>query len=212
MNVKVTGQNHGSWSHSTVRSHVFCKLFTESVLKANFNTIFLQSFYNKLCQFLAQMTSWRGCQTPKVKTTMSTVYKATTWPLPPLVRETLANINLYHLMCNKHITNGKPLCLVFMTPQQTVQYKYWFIFSAICKVAAGNQLVVEGWAVFEDAAEEAGPGQLPTLCRQLVSNVTPTLGTPRLTPTPMDTGIALGSGEGGPCYVKKRICWRASHY
>lgn len=69
---------------------------------------------------------------------------------------------------------------------------------AIRKVAAGHKMVAEGWAIFEDAAEDAGPGQLPTLLRQLVSNVTPTA-----TPTPMDTG-SFGEST-GEAKIKKEF-------
>ena len=79
-----------------------------------------------------------------------------------------------------------------------------------------HKLVAQDRAVFEDAAEEAGLGQLPTLLRQLVSNVTPTLGIPKLTPTAIDIGTVPGSSgensawgahEDGAHYIfEKRVC------
>ena len=58
------------------------------------------------------------------------------------------------------------------------------LFLAVCTVAAGHKMFAEGWAMFEQAAEAVGPGQLLALLRQLVSNVTLTPSMPTPVPTP----------------------------
>ena len=41
-------------------------------------------------------------------------------------------------------------------------------------VAQGHAAVVEGWQLFEEAVEDAGPGDLQNLLRQLKGKTTPT--------------------------------------
>ena len=60
-----------------------------------------------------------------------------------------------------------------------------FLFVAVRKVAAGHKMmaqghatVAEGWELFEEAVEEAGPGDLPNLLHQLKDKTTLTQMTP----------------------------------
>ena len=55
-----------------------------------------------------------------------------------------------------------------------------FLLVAVRKVVAGHKMVVqghatvvEGWELFEEAVEEAGPGDLPNLLCQLKGKTTP---------------------------------------
>ena len=59
-------------------------------------------------------------------------------------------------------------------------------------VAAGHQMVADGWAMFEEAIEGAGEGDLPQLLRHLRGVITLTLPPPAMdvppqasTPTPL---------------------------
>ena len=55
-------------------------------------------------------------------------------------------------------------------------------------VAQGNTAVVEGWELFEEAVEEAGPSDLPNLLRQLKGKTTPTQMPPPQQQSPMEVG------------------------
>ena len=55
-------------------------------------------------------------------------------------------------------------------------------------VAQGRTTVVEGWELFEEAVEEAGPGDLPNLLCQLKGRTTPTETPPPLPASPMEVG------------------------
>ena len=70
-----------------------------------------------------------------------------------------------------------------------------FLFVAVRKVAAshkmvaqGHATVAEGWELFEEAVEEAGPGDLPNLLHQLKGKTTPTETTPPPPASPMEVG------------------------
>ena len=63
------------------------------------------------------------------------------------------------------------------------------------KVVAGHKLVAqchaavaEGWQLFEEAVEEAGPSDLPNLLRQLKGKTTPTQMPPPPQSSPMEVG------------------------
>ena len=75
-----------------------------------------------------------------------------------------------------------------------------FLLVAVRKVAAGHKMVAqghatvaEGWELFEEAAEEAGPGDLPNLLRQLKGKTTPTQ-----MPTPPPQASRMEVGEKTP--------------
>ena len=55
-------------------------------------------------------------------------------------------------------------------------------------VAQGYAAVVEGWQLFEEAVEEAGPSDLPNLLRQLKGKTTPTQMPPPPHSSPMEVG------------------------
>ena len=55
-------------------------------------------------------------------------------------------------------------------------------------VTQGNAAVAEGWELFEEAVEDAGPGDLPNLLRQLKRKTTPTQMPPPQQPSPMEVG------------------------
>ena len=59
--------------------------------------------------------------------------------------------------------------------------KFYLTFTAVRMVSAGHRMVAEGWALFEEACMEVGPGDLPGLLRRIVSSTTPT---PSATPAP----------------------------
>ena len=70
-----------------------------------------------------------------------------------------------------------------------------FLVVAVRKVAAGHKLVkqghiavAEGWQLFEEAVEEAGPGDLPNLLWQLKGKTTPTQMPPPPQSLPMEVG------------------------
>ena len=70
-----------------------------------------------------------------------------------------------------------------------------FLLVAVRKVAAGHKMVsqghaavAEGWQLFEEAVEEAGPGDLPNLLRQLKGKMTPTQMPPPPHSSPMEVG------------------------
>ena len=70
-----------------------------------------------------------------------------------------------------------------------------FLLVAVRKVAAshkmvtqGHAAVAEGWQLFEEAVEEAGPGDLPNLLRQLKGKTTPTQMPPPQQSSPMEVG------------------------
>ena len=56
--------------------------------------------------------------------------------------------------------------------------------SVVC-LAEGHHTVAEGWAMFEQACDKAGPGDLPQLLRSLKRKIMPT-------PTPMPMSMDLG--------------------
>ena len=71
----------------------------------------------------------------------------------------------------------------------------YFLFVAVRKVAAGHKMVAEGystvveaWELFEKAVEEAGPGDLPNLLRQLKGKTMLTETTPPPLASPMEGG------------------------
>ena len=71
----------------------------------------------------------------------------------------------------------------------------YFLFVAVRKVVAGYKMVAKGhstvaewWQLFEGAVEEAGPGDLPNLLRQLKGKTTPTETTPSPQALPMEVG------------------------
>ena len=55
-------------------------------------------------------------------------------------------------------------------------------------VTQGHAAVAEGWQLFEEAVEDAGPGDLPNLLRQLKGKTTPTQMPPPQQPSPMEVG------------------------
>ena len=55
-------------------------------------------------------------------------------------------------------------------------------------VTQGHTAVVEGWQLFEEAVEDAGPGDLPNLLRQLKGKKMPTQTPPPQQPSPMEVG------------------------
>ena len=55
-------------------------------------------------------------------------------------------------------------------------------------MAEGNSTVAEGWKLFEEAVEEAGPGDLPQLLWQLKGKATLTVTTPPAPPSPIEVG------------------------
>ena len=55
-------------------------------------------------------------------------------------------------------------------------------------VAQGHAAVAEGWQLFEEAVEEAGPGDLPNLLHQLKGKTTPTEMPPPPQSSPMEVG------------------------
>ena len=55
-------------------------------------------------------------------------------------------------------------------------------------VAEGHSTVVEGWKLFEETVEEAGPGDLPQLLRQLKGKTTPTETTSPPPASPIEGG------------------------
>ena len=70
-----------------------------------------------------------------------------------------------------------------------------FLFVAVRKVAAchkmvaqGHATVMEGWELFEEAVEEAGPGDLPNLLHQLKGKTTNTDDTTPTSITLMEVG------------------------
>ena len=70
-----------------------------------------------------------------------------------------------------------------------------FLVVAVRKVAAGHKLVTqghaavaEGWQLFQEAVEEAGPGDLPNLLPQLKGKTTPTQMPPPPQSSPMEVG------------------------
>ena len=64
-------------------------------------------------------------------------------------------------------------------------------------VSRGHKLVADGWAVFEQACEEAGPGELPQLLRSLKGAVTP-MGPPATPTTPVKEEPGTPSPTPGP--------------
>ena len=72
-------------------------------------------------------------------------------------------------------------------------------------VNAGHQMVHRGWALFEEACSEAGPGDLPRLLRHIQTSTTPPPGaTPKKEQeaTPMDTEEEGAGPSGTPVKVK----------
>ena len=70
-----------------------------------------------------------------------------------------------------------------------------FLFVVVRKVAASHKMVAqgyatvaEGWELFEEAVEEAGPGDLPNLLHQLKGKTTPMQMTPPPPASPMQVG------------------------
>ena len=70
-----------------------------------------------------------------------------------------------------------------------------FLVVAVRKVALGHNMVaqghaavVEGWQLFEEAVEEAGPSDLPNLLHQLKEKRTPTQMPPPPQSLPMEVG------------------------
>ena len=59
-------------------------------------------------------------------------------------------------------------------------------------VAAGHQMIADGWKMFEEVVEEGAPGDLPALLQQLKGKTTPppsmpvdlTQDTPATSPSP----------------------------
>ena len=87
-----------------------------------------------------------------------------------------------------------------------------FLLVAVRKVAAGHNMVtqehatvVEGWELFEEAVEEAGPGDLPNLLLQLKGKMTPT----QMPPPPKASLMEVGEKTTMPppaSPVKKEVC------
>ena len=70
-----------------------------------------------------------------------------------------------------------------------------FLFVAVRKVVASHKMVAQGhatvaagWELFEEAVEEAGPGDLPNLLHQLKGKTTPMQMTPLPPASPMEVG------------------------
>ena len=59
-------------------------------------------------------------------------------------------------------------------------------------VAEGHSTVAEGWQLFEEAVEEADPGDLPNLLRQLKGK------TPQTETTPLPPALPMEVGEKTP--------------
>ena len=88
-----------------------------------------------------------------------------------------------------------------------------FLFVVVRKVAASHKMVaqghvtvVEGWELFEEAVEEASPGDLPNLLHQLKGKTTP-----MQTPTPPPQALPMEVGEKTPMPspaspIKKEFC------
>ena len=57
----------------------------------------------------------------------------------------------------------------------------YLIFLAVRTVAAGHQMIMDGWDMFEEVAEAAGTGDLPQLLQSLWGMMMPT---PPPPPTP----------------------------
>ena len=83
------------------------------------------------------------------------------------------------------------ICIIYV---EHVELIIFFIV-AVRKVAVdhklvtqGNAAVAEGWQLFEEAVEDAGPGDLPNLLRQLKGKTMPTQMPPPQQPSPMEVG------------------------
>ena len=61
--------------------------------------------------------------------------------------------------------------------------QYLLLFPAVRTVAEGHRMVVQEWALFEEAMETAGAGEMPQLLCHLRGMTTPTLPP---APVPMD--------------------------
>ena len=55
-------------------------------------------------------------------------------------------------------------------------------------VTQGHAAVAEGWQLFEEVVEDAGPGDLLNLLRQLKGKTMPTQTPPPQQPSPMEVG------------------------
>ena len=69
---------------------------------------------------------------------------------------------------------------------ERVEMIYFTCASAVCTLAAGHKMVVEGWALFEEAVNQAGAGDLPQLLQSIRTMTTPPLLTTPLQGVSMD--------------------------
>ena len=78
---------------------------------------------------------------------------------------------------------------------------YFTCVSVVCTAAAGHKMVVEGWALFEEAVNQAGAGDLPQLLWSIRTMTTP----PPLTTPPPAAQMDITAMTPGPSPVKKGV-------